>query len=148
MLVQVSPGDLFLRFCSRFGGDANTIPRDLLAKLVLIDYDHDMSFIAIASGEGGRHELLGVVDALASTDRAEAEYSIILRSDLKGTGLGKAMMMKIIRYCRSQEYAKIVGMVRRDNQPMRGLCTRLGFSSRTDPDDDMVTVTLPLRPAS
>ena len=39
-------------------------------------------------------------------------------------------------------------MVRRDNQPMRGLCTRLGFSSRTDPDDDMVTVTLPLRPAS
>ncbi len=148
MLAQVTPGDLFLRFCSRFGGDANSIPRDLLAKLVLIDYDRDMSFVAISAGEGGRHEMLGVVDALASSDRSEAEYSIILRSNLKGTGLGKAMMMKIIRYCRSQECARIVGLVRRDNQPMRGLCARLGFSSRTDPEDDMVTVTLPLGPAS
>ena len=144
MLLHVAPHDHFQRFCSRFGGEANTIPPDLLAKLIHIDYDRDMTFIALSAGEDGKPEALGVVDALAAPDRTEAEYSIMLRSDLKGTGLGKIMMEKIIAYCRSQKFGKVVGMVLRNNQPMRGLCTRLGFSCRADPDDDMVTMTLPL----
>lgn len=144
MLAHVTPRDLFLRFCSRFGGEANSIPRELLARLVLIDYQRDMSFIAFSAGEGGRAEALGVVDARASADCAEAEFSILLRWNIKGTGLGRALMEKIIGYCRVQEFGKIVGLVLRDNQPMRGLCTRLGFRTRIDPDDNMVTMTLPL----
>ena len=144
MLAHVAPHDLFLRFCSRFGGEANSIPRDLLAKLIHIDYDRDMTFIALAPGEGDRLEALGVVDALAFADRSEAEYSIMLRSDLKGTGLGKLLMERIIAYCRAQKFGKVVGMVLKNNQPMRNLCRRLGFICTSEPDDDMVTLTLPL----
>ena len=142
MLEKVSPGDRFLRFCTRFGDEV--VPPELLAKLIQIDYSRDMSFIAIAEGADGKPEALGVVDAMGMSDRTEMEYSIILRSDLKGAGLGKALMEKIIAYARSQGALKLVGMVLRNNQGMRGLCTRLGFSTKSDPEDDMVTVTLTL----
>lgn len=140
MLEKVSPGDRFLRFCTRFGDEV--VPPALLAKLIQIDYSRDMSFIALAEGGEGQPEALGVVDAMGMSDRTEMEYSIILRSDLKGAGLGKALMEKIIAYARSQGAQKLVGMVLRNNQGMRGLCTRLGFSTKSDPEDDMVTVTL------
>lgn len=140
MLENVTPGDRFLRFCTRFGDEV--VPPELLAKLIQIDYSRDMSFIAMAEGADGKPEALGVVDAMGMPDRTEMEYSIILRSDLKGAGLGKALMEKIIAYARSQGVSKLVGMVLRNNQGMRGLCTRLGFSVKSDPDDDMVTVTL------
>lgn len=142
MLEKVRPDDLFLRFCTRFGSE--TVPPELLAKLIQIDYGRDMSFIALVEGEGAKPEALGVVDSMGMSDRTEVEFSIVLRSDLKGAGLGKALMEKIIGYARSHGAEKIVGVILRNNQGMRGLCTRLGFSVKADPDDDMVSVSLDL----
>ena len=87
---------------------------------------------------------LGVVDAFVSPDNDEAEFSILLRSDLKGTGLGKRLMQKIIAYCKERKIQRVVGLILRENHAMRGLATHLGFATRSDPDDDMVTMTLHL----
>jgi acetyltransferase len=144
MLARIAPDDIFLRFCTRFGGDANTMPTDLLAKLIHLDYDREMTFIALAAGKGGQPEALGVVDAISTWDPAEAEFSVIVRSDLKGAGLGKVLMNKIIDYTREKGRERLMGVVLRKNTGMRGLATRLGFTTDDDPDDDMVTVRLSL----
>ncbi len=56
----------------------------------------------------------------------------------------KALMQKIIAYCKGREIQSILGLVLKDNSGMRGLAKQLGFSTRSDPDDDMVTMTLDL----
>jgi acetyltransferase len=110
-----------------------------------VDYDREMAFIALGTDSHGAIQALGMVDAFVSPDLSEAEFSIMLRSDLKGTGLGKLLMQKIIRYCESRNVRTIVGLVLKKNPGMRGLATRLGFvTSSSDEDDDMVTVTLRL----
>jgi acetyltransferase len=104
-----------------------------------------MTFIAIGTGSRGEAEAFGLVDAFISPGREEAEYSILVRTDLAGTGLGKALMAKIIDYCRVQGVTSLFGLVLRNNARMLGLCTRLGFvAAPFEQDDDMVKVVLPL----
>jgi acetyltransferase len=74
-----------------------------LARLTQIDYDREMAFIAVSEHDPGRFETLGVVRAVADPDNIAAEFAIIVRSDLKGQGLGPVLLEKLIDYCRSRE---------------------------------------------
>ncbi len=143
MLSQIPKNELFLRFCNQFGDIAQAIPTEMLANLTHFDYSRDMTFIAISGDSAGAPEALGVVDAFPAPGRDQAEYSILIRSDMAGTGLGKALMTKIIGYCRVQGVASMFGLVLRTNERMLGLCERLGFVRMADEDDeDMVKVVL------
>jgi acetyltransferase len=144
MLNATPKEQLFLRFCGQFGDITQAIPTELLANLLHFDYSRDISFIAVAAGSDGKPEALGLVDAFLSPDRDEAEYSILVRSELAGTGLGKTLMMKIITYCRAHGVGSLFGLVLRENSRMLGLCVRLGFAKVPDQDDDMIKVVLPL----
>jgi acetyltransferase len=145
MLNSIPEGDLFLRFCSRFGDLTQAIPTELLANLIHFNYSRDMTFIAVGVGSAGAPEAFGLVDAFISPGREQAEYSILVRSDMAGTGLGKALMTKIIDYCRAQGVASVFGLVLRNNGRMLGLCARLGFTKATDDqDDEMIKVVLSL----
>jgi acetyltransferase len=145
MLKGMPAQDLFLRFCSVFGDLTQAIPTELLANLVGFDYSRDMTFVAVGAGKAGHAESLGLVDAFISPGREQAEYSILVRADIAGMGLGKILMTKIIDYCRANGVGQLFGLVLRHNTRMLGLCTRLGFAQQSDDnDDDMVKVVLPL----
>lgn len=140
LLANVAGEDLFMRFSKVIQG----VPPEVLAKMARVDYDREMGFVALTENAQGQPVLLGVVDAFVMPDHSEAEFSILLRSDLKRSGLGSALMKKIISYCAARDIKTLVGMILKQNHGMRGLASHLGFSTAVDPDDDMVTVTLPL----
>ena len=81
---QLQPEDLRLRFFYA----RRELPRSELARLTQIDYAREMAFIAVRADADGRDETLGVVRAVADPDNVEAEFAIVVRSDLKGRGLG------------------------------------------------------------
>ena len=143
LLANVASEDLFMRFSKVIQG----VPPEVLAKMARVDYDREMGFVALTENAQGKPVLLGVVDAFVMPDHSEAEFSILLRSDLKRSGLGSALMKKIISYCADRDIKTLVGMILKNNHGMRGLASHLGFSSTSDPDDDMITVTLPLTKA-
>ena len=47
--------------------------------------------------------------AVADPDRVRAEFAILVRSDMKGKGLGELLMKKLIRYCREREIGETSG---------------------------------------
>jgi len=122
LLARLSPEDLYSRFCR-----AGPVPREVALQLIHIDYDREMTFVAIRPGEDGAAEILGVVDSMTAPDNREAEYSIFVRTDLKRTGLGRALMEKMIRYCRQRGTGTLFGMVLKTNDAMLGLNFKLGF---------------------
>ena len=67
-----------------------------------------------------------------------AEFAILVRSDLKGQGLGRLLMNKIIACCRSRGTGEVKGLVLASNQAMLGLARRLGFRVDPGPDGDTV----------
>jgi len=98
-----------------------------LARLTQIDYDREMAFIATGKGNGDDTETLGVVRAIADPDNIAAEFAIVVRSDLKGQGLGPILLRKLIDYCRNRGTRELVGDALTDNRRVIGLARRFGF---------------------
>jgi acetyltransferase len=131
-IEQLRPEDLRLRF---FNARRN-LPHSELARLVQIDYSREMAFIALAPNALGVLETLGVVRAIADPDNVDAEFAIIVRSDLKGHGLGDLLMAKILRYLRGRGTQRVIGDVLHENKPMRDLAERHGFRIDEAGNDD------------
>lgn len=117
-----------------------------LAQMTQIDYDREMVFIASAvhPADGGQ-ETLGEVRAWRDPDNIRAEFSVVVRDDLRGEGLGRTLLKKMIGYCRDQGTLEIVGSVLPDNEPMLKLARRLGFESRHNETGDVIELRAQLR---
>ncbi|MGZ9033095.1 MAG: bifunctional acetate--CoA ligase family protein/GNAT family N-acetyltransferase, partial [Rhodospirillales bacterium] len=140
-LAQVTPEDIRLRFF----GTVRTLPHSEMARLTQIDYDREMAFVAAAPRPDGKgSETLGVVRTIADLSNEQAEYAILVRSDLKGQRLGRKLMDKMVEYCRSRGTRRISGMVMRDNKRMLDMIHDIGFTSQPIPDDDVMEVMLEL----
>ena len=80
--IKLAPEDLRLRFFSI----RRDLPRSELARLVQIDYDREMAFVALEPQPDGTTPTLGVVRAVADPDNVEDELAIILGADAQGRG--------------------------------------------------------------
>jgi len=118
----LDPDDVRYRVFARM----RELQRSQLARLTQIDYDREMAFIATRERKSGRFETLGVVRAIADPDNVTAEFAIIVRSDIKGQGLGPILLKKLIDYCRSRGTEELVGEALADNQRVISLAKRFG----------------------
>ena len=105
VLNALDPEDVHFRFFMRM----RELQRPQLARLTQIDYDREMAFIATCERDPGRFETLGVARVIADPDNVSAEFAIIVRSKLKGQGLGLILLRKLIAYCRSRGTREVVG---------------------------------------
>ncbi len=115
-----------------------------LARLTQIDYDREMAFIATRTGTDGAAETLGVARAIADPDNLEAEFAVIVRSDLKGQGLGALLMRTLIDYFRKRKTGALVGEALSDNADMLGMASHLGFALDRELDSETTRLRLPL----
>jgi len=144
-LAQVAPHDLYLRF---FTG-VRELPEADLAHLTQIDYDRDMAFVAVSRDAAGTEEILGVARACSDPDDSAAEFAVLVRSDLKGQGLGTLLMHKLIRYCRERGTGELRGDVMTENAAMLQLARRLGFKVRgTEGNIETIALALQQPPAA
>ena len=120
-MAHVAPADHRLRFFS----DKQALSHRLLARLTQIDYARDMAFVAL-DGASGR--LLGVARYSADPDRQRAEYAVLVRSDLKGHGLGWALMRHLIDHAKATGVGHLSGAVLAENATMLRMCRELGFA--------------------
>ncbi len=74
-------------------------------RLTQLDYDREMAFVALTP-EG---ELAGVARVACDPDHVSGEYATIVRSDLKGRGLGGALMRMLIDYAAADGLAPARG---------------------------------------
>lgn len=130
---KVSSEDLRLRFFSA----VRHFSHEFIARLTQLDYARSMALAAIDPGTG---EMLGAVRLLADANYDTGEYGIMVRSDLKGAGLGWRLMDIMIEYAAWQGLRAVEGQVLRENTTMLAMCRQLGFSITSDPDDATVAI--------
>jgi RimJ/RimL family protein N-acetyltransferase len=140
LLVHVTKEDLRLRFFDSI----KEFSQPFIAKLTQLDYARAMALVAIDEASS---EMLGVVWLYSDPSRETGEYAILLRSDLKGRGLGWALMQLMIEYAKSAGLRRICGQILQENHVMLKMCRELGFKVATDAEDRGVCdVTLVLAP--
>jgi acetyltransferase len=103
-----------------------------------------MAFIAVADSTS---ETVGVARLVRDMGSAEAEFAVLVQPDMKGRGIGRHLLERLIAWGRVEGVGEIVGQVLADNQPMLGLARRLGFSlQRKRGEEDLVEARLRLSP--
>ncbi len=138
LLRHVTPDDLRLRFFAPM----REFTHQFIARLTQLDYARAMAFVAL---DEASNELAGVVRIHSDSIYETGEYAILLRSELKGRGLGWALMQLIIEYARSEGLKAISGDVLRENIVMLEMCRSLGFEVKSDPfEADICKVRLKL----
>ena len=94
-LRNVSAEDLRLRFFAHIA-ELSAAEMD---KLSHVDYTHEMAFIALDEDTG---VMLGLVRLKDELDEETAEFAILVRSRLKGHGLGWLLMRHVIEYAKKK----------------------------------------------
>ncbi|WP_305369008.1 bifunctional acetate--CoA ligase family protein/GNAT family N-acetyltransferase [Photobacterium leiognathi] len=146
-MSKVSVEDLYKRFFS----DIGELNHEALAKFTQIDYDREMAFVAVAKDahinlETNEKEdvVLGVARALSDPENHDAEFAILVRSDMKGLGLGSILMNKLVNYCKLRGLQFMTGMTMPSNHGMIHLAEKVGFSIDVQLEDGIVEMLLPL----
>jgi acetyltransferase len=133
---RVTDSDLRLRFFAPVKDFSHTF----VARFTQLDYARAMAFIATEEASGA---MLGVVRLHANANYDAGEYAVLVRSDMKGHGLGWLLMQTMIDYAGTEGLQVIEGQVLRDNTTMLTMCRELGFEISADPHDpDLCVVKL------
>jgi acetyltransferase len=89
--------------------------------------------------------MLGAVHLHADANHQDGEFAILVRSDLKGHGLGWTLMQLILEYARAERLRAVTGQVLRENRMMVTMCKELGFEITPLAEvDGIYSVRLPL----
>ncbi len=125
LFSRIAPEDVRYRFFSTL----RELSPERIARMTQVDYDREMAFIAVrANGD-----TVGV--ARLVRDRDEGEFAVIVQPDLKGHGVARKLMQRLIDWGRAQGMSAIVGQILAENHPMLAFIRRLGFTLRRVPDD-------------
>ena len=103
-LAGVSTEDLRLRFFANVG----ELSAEEMDKLRHLDYRHEMAFIALDEDTG---DMLGLVRLKDELDEETAEFAILVRSRLKGHGLGWLLMRHVIECAKEKGLRRVYGDV-------------------------------------
>ena len=65
--------------------------RGIIVRLTQIDYDREMAFIATTSNGHNHAETTGVVRTITDPDNEDAEFAVVMCSDMKGLCLERVL---------------------------------------------------------
>jgi acetyltransferase len=140
--ARLSPEDIRYRFFTAM----RALSPEQMARMTQIDYEREMAFVAVRErpeAEGGA-ETVGVARLVCENDQ-RGEFAVVVQPDMKGRGLARALMGRLVDWGRMQGLGEIAGQVLAENQPMLAFMRRLGFTIHRLPgEDDVVEALLTL----
>ncbi|KAB7898258.1 GNAT family N-acetyltransferase [Rouxiella sp. S1S-2] len=139
-IQKVTKEDLYYRYFS----EINEFTHEDLANMTQIDYDREMAFVAVR-GQTHEIEIIGVTRAISDPDNIDAEFSVLVRSDLKGLGLGGRLLSKMIAYTTEHGIHRLAGITMPNNRGMLALARKLGFEVDVQLSEGIVSLSLLLQ---
>ena len=136
---HINSEDIYFRFFRA----VNNFSHAQMAHFTQIDYDREMAFIAIKKNTEGNDETIAVTRVVSDADNIEAEFAIIVRSDMQKQGVGNKLMSKTIDYCREHGTKRLLAHTLANNFPMQKLAKSFGFV-KVENNNDPQTVSLRL----
>ena len=140
--------DMFYSFSEqtihlRFHGFVKAMPHQKLQVFCNVDYDAEMSLIALV-GAPGREEVIGVGSYVADAARAGAEVAFVVRDDWQRKGLGTCLFHRLVEIARAKEIREFRASVLPQNIGMLKIFHKSGLRTEASIDEDVVSVSMSL----
>ncbi len=128
---RLTPEDIRYRFFSM----VRALSQEQVARMTQIDYDREMAFVAVREAT---NETVGVCRLVREPYTGSGEFAVLVEPSMKGRGLARRLMQRVMDWARSQGMTSITGQVLSENAPMLAFMRRLGFTIRRMPDEPEV----------
>lgn len=128
-----------LRFLSAF----RTLPPDLLARYLAGDRRSGTAVVALADEADGGRVIVGEASYWTFPERRDSrscEFGVSVADHLRGKGLGRLLLLRLMEVARAEGMTEIRGHVLSHNAPMRALMKSLEFRDRETEDESLVEV--------
>jgi acetyltransferase len=129
--AKMSPEDIRMRFFAPM----KRLPDDMAFNLTHIDYDREMAFVMQRHAD---KDIVGVSRLVIYPGRQRAEFAVVVRSDLKGHGIGRHLMKRLVDYARTRDVGFLYGDILRENVPMTEFMRGLGFTIDDIPESEAI----------
>ncbi len=116
-----------------------------LARMTHNDYDREIALV-VEGEENGEKAIFGVarLSKLRGTNE-EGRFTMLISDNYQGKGLGKELLTRIIQIGRDEKIKRIIALMSPDNEAMKKLCRKVGFSSfETDSQNGMLKAQIEL----
>jgi len=132
----------------RFMNSVRELTPSMLMRFTQIDYDREMAFVCVR-GEQDREQEIAVARYVTNPDGRTCEFAVVVADAWQHKGVGRRLLETLITVARSRGLEVMIGHILAQNEPMLGLCVRLGFRLSEHPEDSTVrkaTLLLSARP--
>ena len=131
LFSRLSPEDVRYRFFSML----RALSPEQVARMTQVDYDREMALVAVREATG---DTVGVCRLVREPYTTTGEFAVVVEASMKGRGLARHLMGRIMEWARSQGMTGITGQVLAENRPMLAFMHRMGFTIRRLPDEPEV----------
>jgi acetyltransferase len=141
---SLSDRTVYMRYLSPMMAQIRTT-HERLARMTHNDYDREIALVVEGEVDGEK-AIFGVarMSKLRGTDE-EARFTMLISDDYQGKGLGKELLTRIIKIGRDEKIKRIIALMSPENEAMKKLCRRVGFSSfETDSQNGMLKAQIQL----
>ena len=128
LFARLSPEDIRYRFFSML----RALSPEQIARMTQVDYDREMAFIAVREATG---ETVGVSRLVREPYTSSGEFAVVVEQSMKGRGLARRLMQRIMEWGAAQGMTGITGQVLSENAPMLAFVRKLGFDVHRLPDE-------------
>lgn len=109
----------------RFLGSLRTMPLRRIWPFVIVDYENEMSIVAVKEDE--TEELIGIGSYVKIPHTNSAEVSFLVRDDWQGRGVGSALLQHLIDIARAKGISTFTAWVSTDNYRMMHIFRKCGY---------------------
>jgi acetyltransferase len=102
------------------------VAHDRLTRICFIDYDREMVLVAIRRQP--EREIIGIARLSKVYGGDEAEFSVLIKDEFQGHGLGTELVMHLLQVARDEpDIKRVVAFMLPENQGMKHVVVGLGF---------------------
>jgi GNAT superfamily N-acetyltransferase len=118
----------------RFLGQFSSPGELLIDRLVHVDFEHDVAFVAVVPDDA-RERIVGVARYGVDPDGTRCECAVTVADAWQKKGLGTILMRHLIEIARARGIGTMYSIDSTDNVEMHDLAGHLGFATVLDPED-------------
>jgi len=123
----LSPETIYLRYA----GIRKTMPHEERLRLVSIDYESEMTLVAVTMEEG-HDRIVGIGTYIVDPGTNEAEAAFMVADAFQGRGIGTSLFRRLADIARTKGLRSLVALVLPQNLSMLRVLEKSGLSIRAD----------------
>jgi len=125
---RLSPDTIYLRYA----GVRKTLPHADRLRIANVDYESEMTIVAVAIDEDGHERVVGLGTYVVDHKRNEAETAFMVADEYQGRGIGAALFRRLADVARTKGLRALVADVLPQNAPMFRILRKSGLTVEID----------------